>query len=90
MVGLGETDEEVRGYARYARPQCRYADHRPISGTKRHHLPVRRYVHPDVFKMYEEEAYKMGFAHAAVGANGALVIPRRSAHGVGTDVKVNR
>src|SRR5437764_1266997 len=33
-----------------------------------HHLPVRSYVHPDTFKMYEEEAYKMGFTHAAVGA----------------------
>jgi len=25
-------------------------------------------VHPDTFKMFEEEAYKMGFSHAAVGA----------------------
>ena len=33
-----------------------------------HHLPVRRYVHPDVFKMFEEKAYEMGFTHAAVGA----------------------
>jgi len=32
------------------------------------HLPVRRYVHPDTFKMFEDEAYKMGFVHAAVGA----------------------
>ena len=32
------------------------------------HLPVRRYVHPDTFKMYEAEATKMGFTHAAVGA----------------------
>src|SRR5690606_21231480 len=32
------------------------------------HLPVRRYVHPGTFKMYEEVAYKMGFKHAAVGA----------------------
>ena len=32
------------------------------------HLPVRRYVHPDTFKMFEAEAYKMGFSHAAVGA----------------------
>ncbi|MGC4244574.1 MAG: lipoyl synthase, partial [Herbaspirillum sp.] len=32
------------------------------------HLPVRRYVHPDTFRMFEEEAYKMGFSHAAVGA----------------------
>jgi lipoic acid synthetase len=33
-----------------------------------HHLPVKRYVHPDTFKMFEEEANKMGFSHAAVGA----------------------
>jgi len=26
---------------------------------------VTRYVHPDVFKMYEEEAKKMGFTGAA-------------------------
>ena len=31
------------------------------------HMPVRRYVHPDTFKMYAEEAYKMGFLHAASG-----------------------
>jgi lipoic acid synthetase len=33
-----------------------------------HHLPVRRYVHPDTFRMFEAEAVKMGFTHAAVGA----------------------
>ena len=33
-----------------------------------HHLSVRRYVHLDVFKMYEEEAIKMGVTQAAVGA----------------------
>ena len=32
------------------------------------HLPVLRYVHPDVFAMFEREAYAMGFRHAAVGA----------------------
>jgi lipoic acid synthetase len=32
-----------------------------------HHLPVRRYVHPDTFRMFEAEAAKMGFTHAAVG-----------------------
>ena len=32
------------------------------------HLPVRRYVHPDTFKMFEEKAAEMGFVHAAVGA----------------------
>jgi lipoic acid synthetase len=33
-----------------------------------HHLPVRRYVHPDTFASFEREALAMGFAHAAVGA----------------------
>jgi lipoic acid synthetase len=33
-----------------------------------HHLPVARYVHPDVFAMFADEAARMGFAHAAVGA----------------------
>ncbi len=31
------------------------------------HMPVRRYVHPDTFKMYAEEARKIGFLHAASG-----------------------
>jgi lipoic acid synthetase len=32
------------------------------------HLPVLRYVHPDQFKRFEEQAMAMGFSHAAVGA----------------------
>jgi lipoic acid synthetase len=31
------------------------------------HLPVLRYVTPDEFRMFEAEAIKMGFAHAACG-----------------------
>ncbi|HJW01723.1 MAG TPA: lipoyl synthase, partial [Azospira sp.] len=33
-----------------------------------HHLPVQRYVHPDIFKMYEQKAKEMGFTGAACGA----------------------
>jgi lipoic acid synthetase len=29
---------------------------------------VRRYVHPDTFRMFETQAQAMGFSHAAVGA----------------------
>ena len=32
-----------------------------------HHLPVLRYVHPDTFRMFEAEAQKLGFSHAACG-----------------------
>jgi lipoyl synthase len=54
-----------RSDARPARPRRRNADHRPVSGAVGHHLPVTRYVHPDIFKMYEAEAKKMGFTGAA-------------------------
>jgi lipoic acid synthetase len=39
-----------------------------LQPTTTGHLPVLRYVHPDVFKQFETEAYAMGFRHAAVGA----------------------
>ena len=29
---------------------------------------MKRYVHPDTFKLFEAKAYEMGFKHAAVGA----------------------
>ena len=69
MVGLGETDEEILEVMRDMREHnidmLTIGQYLAPSG---HHLPVRRYVHPDVFKMFEEEAYAMGFSHAAVGA----------------------
>lgn len=68
MVGLGETIDEVldamielRGVGvdfitigQYLRPSL-------------HHLPVKEYIHPNVFKFYEEQAFKMGFRYAACG-----------------------
>jgi lipoic acid synthetase len=69
MVGLGETDEEILEVMHDMREHnidmLTIGQYLAPSG---HHLPVRRYVHPDVFKMFEEKAYAMGFSHAAVGA----------------------
>jgi lipoic acid synthetase len=69
MVGLGETDDEILGVMRDLRSHgvdmLTIGQYLAPSG---HHLPVRRYVHPDTFKMFEAEAEKMGFSHAAVGA----------------------
>src|SRR5574343_1840499 len=66
MVGLGETDEEILDVMRDLRAHdvdmLTIGQYLAPSG---HHLPVNRYVHPDVFKMYEEEAKKMGFSGAA-------------------------
>jgi lipoyl synthase len=69
MVGLGETDEEILEVMRDMRSHnidmLTIGQYLAPSG---HHLPVQRYVHPDVFKEFEREAYAMGFTHAAVGA----------------------
>ncbi len=69
MVGLGETDEEILEVMRDMRAHdidmLTIGQYLAPSG---HHLPVRRYVHPDIFKMFEQKAYEMGFSHAAVGA----------------------
>jgi lipoic acid synthetase len=69
MVGLGETDDEILAVIRDLREHGvdmltigQYLQPSP------HHLPVERYVDPEVFKEYEQQAAAMGFRHAAVGA----------------------
>jgi lipoyl synthase len=69
MVGLGETDDEILAVMRDMR--AHHIDMLTIGqylAPSGHHLPVRRYVHPDTFNMFEREAQAMGFSHAAVGA----------------------
>jgi lipoic acid synthetase len=69
MVGLGERDEEILQVMRDLRAHGvdmltigQYLQPSP------HHLPVERYVEPQVFAAFEREAAKLGFKHAAVGA----------------------
>ena len=66
MVGLGETDDELLDTLRDLRAHdvemLTIGQYLAPSG---HHLPVLRYVHPDVFAMYAREATAMGFTHAA-------------------------
>lgn len=69
MVGLGETDEEVyevmADMRKYDIDMITIGQYlQPTDG----HLPVLRYVHPDLFKQFENKAYDIGFKHAAVGA----------------------
>ena len=69
MVGLGETDEEILDVMRDLRAHG--VDMLTIGqylAPSNAHLSVKRYVHPDTFKIFEREAYAMGFTHAAVGA----------------------
>ena len=68
MVGLGETDEEIVQVMRDLR--AHNVDMITIGqylAPSNHHLPVRRYVTPETFAMFEREAKSMGFSHAAVG-----------------------
>jgi len=69
MVGLGENDEEILQVMRDLRAHDvdmltigQYLQPSP------HHLPVERYVEPQVFAGFEREAASLGFKHAAVGA----------------------
>ena len=68
MVGLGETDDELR------RAMADLRDHgvdlltigqylRPTA----HHLPVERWVHPDEFAAYREMGLSLGFVEVAAG-----------------------
>jgi len=69
MLGLGETDDEIVAVMRDMRAHdidmLTLGQYLAPSNA---HLPVRRYVHPDQFRRFEEIANALGFAHAAVGA----------------------
>ncbi len=69
MVGLGETDGEILDVMRDMRAHgINMLTLGQYLAPSASHLNVKRYVHPDTFKMFEGAAYEMGFSHAAVGA----------------------
>ena len=68
MVGLGETNEEILDVMRDLRAHD--VDMLTVGQylqPSKHHLAVTRFVHPDEFRMFEEEAGRMGFVNAACG-----------------------
>jgi lipoic acid synthetase len=68
MVGLGEEDDEILQVMRDLRAHA--VDMLTVGqylAPSAHHFPVQRYVHPDTFLLFEREAKKMGFSHAASG-----------------------
>jgi len=68
MLGLGETNEEILEVMRDLRAHD--VDMLTLGQylqPSKHHLPVARFAHPDEFRMFEEEAGKMGFVNAACG-----------------------
>ena len=68
MLGLGERDDEILEVMRDMRAHdvdmLTLGQYLAPSG---HHLQVRRYAEPAIFRMFEEEAAQLGFSHAACG-----------------------
>ena len=66
MVGLGETDDEIIDVMRDLRAHgVEMLTVGQYLAPSAHHLPVRRYVHPDVFARFAAEGAAMGFSHVA-------------------------
>ena len=66
MLGLGETDDEILQVMRDMRAHdIEMLTIGQYLAPSKHHLPVLRYVHPDLFEMFGREAEAMGFSHAA-------------------------
>jgi lipoic acid synthetase len=68
MVGLGETNDEILEVMRDLREHdVEMLTIGQYLQPSKHHLPVTRYVHPDEFHMFGQEAASMGFTNAACG-----------------------
>jgi lipoic acid synthetase len=68
MLGLGETDAEIRGtLADLVAADCRMLTLGQYLQPTPDHLPVAAYVTPEAFARWREEALAMGFQEAACG-----------------------
>lgn len=68
MVGLGEQQAEVVNVMRDLRAVgCDLLTVGQYLAPSDKHHPVIEYVHPDIFKKYQDIAYQLGFKHVASG-----------------------
>lgn len=68
MLGLGETDEEVRAVLADLRGiDCDLMTLGQYLQPTRRHLPVERFAHPDEFKRLGEHGRALGFVHVESG-----------------------
>lgn len=68
MVGLGETNEEIEVVMRDLRDHgCDLLTVGQYLQPSKHHLPVMRFVPPEVFDRFARIGEKMGFRHVASG-----------------------
>lgn len=68
MLGLGETDEEIRRTLRDLRNAgCGFVTLGQYLQPSKDHLPVARYVPPSEFDDWRDEALEIGFSEVAAG-----------------------
>jgi lipoyl synthase len=68
MLGIGETDDEILQVMRDLRAHgVTMLTLGQYLQPSAHHLAVKRFVEPAVFKEFEQKALAMGFTHAACG-----------------------
>jgi len=68
MLGIGETDDEILEVMQDLRAHgVTMLTLGQYLQPSAHHLAVKRFVEPAVFKEFEEKALAMGFTHAACG-----------------------
>ena len=64
MLGLGETETEVWELMKdVLSVGCYFLSIGQYLQPSRKHLPVKEYIHPEMFDKYKEEAYSLGFRH---------------------------
>ena len=68
MVGLGESDDEVFELMEaLSNVNCDIITIGQYLRPTKNHLPVQRFVHPEVFKLYKTIGLEMGFNHVESG-----------------------
>lgn len=68
IVGMGETDEEIRSVMRDLRAVgCDILTIGQYLQPSKDHLPVARFYHPDEFEAFKTEGLALGFSHVESG-----------------------
>lgn len=68
MLGLGETDEEIRQTLKDLRAVgCDVVTFGQYLQPTKKHIPVETFLHPEQFKTWQKEAEAMGFLYVASG-----------------------
>ena len=68
MLGLGEEEGELFGVLEdLLKSGCSYVSLGQYLAPSRLHFPVQRYVEPELFDKYKQEALAMGFLHVESG-----------------------